>query len=60
MCIRDSYVSCVSVKEVSNSECEVSWHSHWKADGLGEEEVKAMLEGFYELIFSNAEEQFSD
>ena len=54
------YVSCVSVKEVSNSECEVSWHSHWKADGLGEEEVKAMLEGFYELIFSNAEEQFSD
>jgi hypothetical protein len=53
-----NYVSCVSVREVSNSECEVCWHSHWKADGLEEKEVKIMLEGFYELIFSNAEEQF--
>jgi hypothetical protein len=33
----------------------VCWHSHWKADGLEEKEVKTMLEGFYELIFSNAE-----
>jgi hypothetical protein len=53
-----NYVSCVSVREVSNSECEVCWHSHWKADGLEEKEVKTMLEGFYELIFSNAEKQF--
>jgi hypothetical protein len=52
------YVSCVSVKEVSSSKCKVCWHSHWKADGLEEKEVKIMLEGFYELIFSNAEEQF--
>lgn len=54
------YVSCVSVKEASNSECEVCWYSHWKADGIEEEEVKTMLESFYELIFSNAEEQFSN
>tara|TARA_B110000263_G_scaffold183592_1_gene161156 strand:- start:103 stop:540 length:438 start_codon:yes stop_codon:yes gene_type:complete len=53
-----NYVSCVSVREVSSSECEVCWHSHWKADGLEEKEVKTMLEGFYELIFSNAEKQF--
>ena len=54
------YVSCVSVKEISSSECKVCWYSHWKADGLEGKEVQAMLEGFYELIFSNAEEQFSN
>ena len=55
-----NYVSCVSVKEVSSSESEVCWYSHWKADGLAENKVKEMLEGFYELIFSNAEKQYQE
>ena len=55
-----NYVSCVSVKEVSSSESEVCWYSHWKADGLAENKVHEMLEGFYELIFSNAEKQYQE
>ena len=47
-----NYVSCVSVREVSNSECEVCWHSHWKADGLEEKEVKTITKIIQEEMTS--------
>ena len=52
-----NYVACVSLKEVSESQTDVDWCSHFKPVDASEEEVTELLSSLYYLIFHNIEEQ---
>ena len=52
-----NYVACVSLKEVSESQTDVDWCSHFKPVDASEEEVTELLSSLYYLIFDNIEEQ---
>ena len=62
MCIRDrvNYVACVSLKEVSESQTDVDWCSHFKPVDASEAEVTELLSSLYYLIFDNIEEQYQE
>ena len=53
-----NYVACVSLKEVSESQTDVDWCSHFKPVDASEEEVTELLSSLYYLIFDNIEEQY--
>ena len=55
-----NYVACVTLTEVSDSETDVHWCSHFVAEGAPEEEVVTMLEALYNLIYDNAEIQYKE
>ena len=55
-----NYVACVSLKEVSESQTDVDWCSHFKPVDASEEEVTELLSSLYYLIFDNIEEQYQD
>ena len=55
-----NYVACVTLTEVSDSETDVHWCSHFVAEGAPEEEVVTMLEALYYLIYDNAEIQYKE
>ena len=53
-----NYVACVSLKEVSETETEVDWCSHFKPVDASEEEVIELPSSLYYLIFDNIEKQY--
>tara|TARA_Y100001968_G_scaffold248138_1_gene232642 strand:- start:2767 stop:3219 length:453 start_codon:yes stop_codon:yes gene_type:complete len=53
-----NYVACVNLKQVSSNETDVTWCSHFIADGATEAEIVELLESLYSLIFDNIEEQY--
>ena len=53
-----NYVACVSLKEISETETEVDWCSHFKPVDASEEEVIELLSNLYYLIFDNIEKQY--
>ena len=53
-----NYVACVSLKEVSESQTDVDWCSHFKPVDASEEEVTELLSSLYYLIFDNIEKQY--
>ena len=53
-------MACVTLTEVSDSETDVHWCSHFVAEGAPEEEVVTMLEALYNLIYDNAEIQYKE
>ena len=53
-----NYVACVSLKEISETETEVDWCSHFKPVDASEEEVSELLSSLYYLIFDNIEKQY--
>tara|TARA_B100000902_G_C27257235_1_gene888571 strand:+ start:328 stop:777 length:450 start_codon:yes stop_codon:yes gene_type:complete len=53
-----NYVACVSLKEISETETEVDWCSHFKPVDASEEEVSELLSNLYYLIFDNIEKQY--
>ena len=55
-----NYVACVSLKEVSESQTDVDWCSHFKPVDASEEEVTELLSSLYYLIFDNIEEQYQE
>ena len=55
-----NYVACVSLKEVSESQTDVDWCSHFKPVDASEEEVTELLSSLYYLIFDIIEEQYQE
>ena len=55
-----NYVACVSLKEVSESQTDVDWCSHFKPVDASEGEVTELLSSLYYLIFDNIEEQYQE
>ena len=55
-----NYVACVNLKEVSENETDVLWCSHFKPEGVSEEEITELLNSLYNLIFDNIEIQFKE
>ena len=55
-----NYVACVSLKEVSESQTDVDWCSHFKPVDASEAEVTELLSSLYYLIFDNIEEQYQE
>ena len=53
-----NYVACVSLKEISETETEVDWCSHFKPVDASEKDVSELLSNLYYLIFDNIEKQF--
>ena len=51
----DGYVSDVTVKQISEDTCEVSWSSEFTVNGAPEADMIGVFEGFYNAIMEGLE-----
>ena len=50
-----NYCCMVTLGDLPNGGCSVSWGANWQADGISDEEMCGALEGFYGAICDNIE-----
>ena len=53
-----NYVACVNLREITSNETDITWCSHFVADGATEAEIVELLESLYSIIIHNNQEQY--